>query len=93
MVFKQTLVPVSFLVLAFFVISASFIVMIAWYVTQPLTIGFVNSIEGDVPSEGISSITILKTILNLWGPIAVAVALFFFGLVSVQRRDPRGYYD
>lgn len=78
-------------------LGLTFMIMYAWYVTQPATVGAIDMIIETAEDNGWNNtyfnqgIGILRPIAYYWG-ILILLGVLAFGFISSQRQDWRGGY-
>ena len=80
------------------VVVTIFIIMMGWYITQPMlmqTLGLTQNMTEDMnvnTTQSGQTYSLLKRIVVWWGPVFVLI-LLIFAVVASQRRELRGYYE
>lgn len=78
-------------------LALSFMVMYAWYITQPLLVGMIDRIVETAESNSWNTtqfdqgMMVLKPIAHYWG-VLVILGIFAFGFISSQRQEWRSGY-
>lgn len=96
--FIRERLPVRLLHATIWFLSFVFVIMILWYILQPVVGTMLLAFRQGTETTGSNStgsnqgFDLLTVTANLWGPLAVVIAFITY-IVLISHREWRGHYE